>query len=150
MRLWRLTRAMHAAEPLSGRGAAMVGGRWNSPGVRIAYAATHRSLALLEMLVHVARDTVPADLVFVPLEVPDRLIRRAGPLPAGWNALPWSVSARRLGDEWVAAGASAALRVPSIVVPPEENILINPLHPQAKRIRILAPEPFDPDHRLFA
>jgi RES domain-containing protein len=150
MRVWRLTRAAHARDTLSGRGAALVGGRWNSPGVRMVYASTHRSLALLEMLVHVQKDTVPADLVFVEIDLPDRLIRSASPLPAGWDALPWSASARDFGDRWAAEHDALAVLVPSIVVPAEDNVLINPLHPQAPRLQAHPPEPFPLDQRLFA
>jgi RES domain-containing protein len=118
----------------------------------VVYASTHRSLALLEMLVHVQKDTVPSDLVFVEIDLPDRLVRSAASAsaPAGWDALPWSAAARDFGDRWAAERDALALVVPSIVVPAEENVLINPLHPQATRLQALAPEPFSLDQRLFA
>jgi RES domain-containing protein len=150
MRVWRLTRAAHARDALSGRGAALAGGRWNSPGVRMVYASTHRSLALLEMLVHVQRDTAPGDLVFVEIDLPDRLVRSASSPPPGWDALPWSAAARDYGDRWVAGRNALAVVVPSIVVPAEGNVLINPLHLQAARLQAHPPEPVLLDQRLFA
>jgi RES domain-containing protein len=149
MRLWRLTRAAHAAAPLSGQGAAMAGGRWNSPGVRIAYLSTSRPLAVLEMLVHVTRDTVPPEMILLPVELPDRWIARTETLPPDWASLPFSAGARALGDAWVREARSLALVVPSVVLPAERNVLLNPSHPQMRRVRTLPPEPFAFDRRLL-
>lgn len=149
MRVWRLTRARYASDPLSGRGAALAGGRWNSPGTRIGYAAASRALAALEMLVHVTRETVPPDMVFVPIDVPDRLVREASGLPADWADLPYGPDARRFGDRWAAEGRSLGLLVPSVVVPAERNALINPRHRAFGRARVGAPELFEFDRRLL-
>jgi RES domain-containing protein len=116
----------------------------------MVYASTHRSLALLGLLVHVQRDTVPADLVFVEIDLPDRLVRSASSPPANWDALPWRAAARDFGDRWVGERGALAVMVPSIAAPAEENVLINPLHPQASRLQARAPEPFPLDQRLFA
>jgi RES domain-containing protein len=149
MRAWRLTRAVYASDPLSGRGAAIAGNRWNSPGTRIAYAATSRALAALEMLVHVTRETVPPDLVFVSIDLPDRLVRQATGLPGDWAALPYGPNARRFGDRWAAEGRSLALLVPPVVVPAERNTLINPRHPAFGQVRVGPPELFAFDRRLM-
>lgn len=149
MRVWRLTRAVYASDPLSGNGAAIAGNRWNSPGTRVAYAATTRALAALEMLVHVTRETVPPDMVFVPVDVPDRLVREASGLPADWADLPYGPDARRFGDRWVIEGRSLGLLVPSVVVPAERNVLINPRHRAFGRVRVGLVEPFAFDRRLI-
>ncbi len=149
MRAWRLTRAAYASDPLSGRGAAMAGNRWNSPGTRVAYAATSRALAALEMLVHVTRETVPPDMVFVPVDVPDRLVREATGLPGDWADLPYGPNGRGFGDRWVADGRSLGLLVPSVVVPAERNLLINPRHRAFGRVRVGPVEPFAFNRRLF-
>ena len=149
MRVWRLTCAPYASDPLSGRGASIAGGRWNSPGTRVGYAASSRALAALEMLVHVTRETVPPDMVFVPIDVPDRLVREASGLPADWAELPYGPEARRFGDRWAENGRSLALAVPSIVVPAERNLLINPRHRAFSRVRVGATEPFEFDRRLL-
>ena len=126
-----------------------MGGRWNSPGRRVAYLSTSRSLAVLELLVHVTRETVPANLLFIPIDVPNRLVQDLETPPEEWNELPWSAAARTFGDAWLSARSSLAILVPSIVIPQERNFLINPLHPQFTRLRIHAPEAFVLDQRLF-
>jgi RES domain-containing protein len=130
MRAWRLTRAVYAPDPLSGRGAAIAGNRWNSPGTRVAYTSTSRALAALEMLVHVTRETVPPDIVFVPVDVPDQLVREASGLPGDWADLPYGSNARRFGDRWAGEGRSLGLLVPSVVVP--EMMPLKPLERWAR------------------
>jgi RES domain-containing protein len=149
MRVWRLTRAVYSADPLSGQGAALAGNRWNTPGVRMAYTSTSRPLAVLEMLVHVSRDTVPADPVLIPIDVPDRLVDEAQGLPSDWAELPYGPEARDFGDLWIAERASVALLVPSVVLPAERNLLINPAHPAVRRVKVQPPEPFAFDRRLL-
>lgn len=149
MRVWRLVRARHVQAPLAGIGAAIAGGRWNSVGVRVGYTSAHRSLALLEMLVHLRTDQVPVDLALLPIDVPDALVTDVARPPAGWNALPWSHVARALGDRWIERGRSLALRVPSVVVPAEYNVLINPAHPRFADVAVRRPEPLAFDRRLL-
>ena len=149
MRAWRITREIYRPHALSGEGAARVGNRWNSPGVRIAYTSTSRPLAVLEMLVHVTRDTIPENLLILPINVPDSLVQEAEGLPREWNALPYSAAARRFGEHWAAERRSAALLVPSVVLPAERNLLINPMHPDYSKIAALAPERFQFDRRLL-
>jgi RES domain-containing protein len=149
MRAWRLTRAVYSADPLSGHGAQLAGSRWNSPGVRMAYSSTSRPLAVLEMLVHVSRDTVPADSILIPIDVPDALVAEAASVPSDWAELPYGPKARDFGDRWVLKGASVALLVPSVVLPAERNLLINPAHPAVRRVRVQSPEAFAFDRRLL-
>jgi RES domain-containing protein len=147
--VWRLTRRAFAASALSGEGAARYGNRWNSRGVRVGYASTGRALAVLEMLVHVTRNTVPPDLVFIPIEVPDELISLLPDLPAEWNLYPYRPGSRTAGDRWAREGVSAALLVPSAVLPAENNLLINPLHPDFPKVKVHAFEEQSLDPRLF-
>lgn len=149
MRVWRITREIYRRHALSGDGAARVGNRWNSPGVRIAYTSSSRPLAVLEMLVHVSRDTIPENLLILQFNVPDKLVNEAQGLPRDWNALPYCASARRFGDRWAAERASAALLVPSVVLPGERNLLINPAHADFPKITALAAEQFQFDRRLL-
>jgi RES domain-containing protein len=147
--VWRITRSVHAANPLSGEGAARAGSRWNSRGVRVGYTSTSRPLAVLEMLVHVAREGIPEDVVFIPIEVPASLIDELETPPENWNALPYSDQGRHAGDKWAREKKSAALLVPSVVLPAERNLLINPLHPQFSKMKIHAPELHAIDRRLL-
>jgi len=133
VRVWRLALGRH--HELDGEGARLYGGRWNSPGVPVVYAATHLSLALLEQLVHVSLERLPdafrAFAIELPDDVPVETIRLA---PAAND----SMACRRYGDVWAAALRSAALIVPSVLVPAtldpggigtdERNVVLNPRH----------------------
>ncbi len=149
MLLWRVTRRVYCANPLTGEGAARAGNRWNSKGVRIAYTSTSRPLAVLEMLVHVTRETVPSDAVLLPVDVPDELIAELQVLPVGWDQYPYNEKAREVGDRWARERSSVALLVPSAVMPREKNLLINPAHPDFIRVRAYEPEEGALDPRLF-
>jgi len=149
MRAWRLTRAVYSADPLSGYGAALAGSRWSSPGVRMAYTSSSRPLAVLEMLVHVSRDTVPAASILIPIDVPDALVAEATSVPSDWAELPYGPKAREFGDRWVSQKASVALLVPSVVLPAERNLLINPTHAAIRRVKVQSPEAFAFDRRLL-
>jgi RES domain-containing protein len=69
-------------------------------------------------------------------------------LPSSWRADPPPVETQAIGDEWVAAGTSVALRVPSTLVPGESNFLLNPHHPDFKKLKIFKPQSFRFDPRL--
>jgi RES domain-containing protein len=132
-------------------GAVRVGGRWTSPGIGVIYAAEHYATAILEILVHHGRLALPGAHHAMAIFLPDDLrVERFDPAAhAGW-ALESSNVARRYGDAWVAAARTPVLAVPSVPGQPAEwNILINPAHPDAGRIRPL--DPFDVvwDGRLF-
>lgn len=133
---WRIEKKKRLADARSGEGARLAGGRWNSPGLGVIYASQHLSLAVLEILVHaplpaqrtVARSrtviTVPDALAEeMPLK---RLPRDFGP------ETPYDLT-RALGDRWLREQRSAALVVPSAIVPSEKNILLNPAHPAFAR-----------------
>lgn len=149
MQVFRISASQHVNSALAGIGAARSGGRWNSPGNAIVYAAASRSLAILEMLVHVGRENVPKDRRMLRLEVPDEAIGELRPLPVGWNALPYSPRVKAAGDRWLRKGAELATWVPSAIVPHERNLLINPAHADMQRVRILADEDLVVDARLF-
>ena len=153
MQLYRLCKAEHAATAFSGEGAMLYPGRWHHAGTPIVYTAESRSLAVLEQLVHLGRYRLPPNLVCFTVKVPDDLEVPAIPLrklPDGWHRYPGPPELRDLGSGWVLAGTSACLAVPSAVVPAERNVLINPRHPDFKRLKIGRPEPFALDERLLA
>jgi RES domain-containing protein len=135
---------------VDGIGAAQRGGRWNSRGVYVAYSAASASIAMLEYLVHIDRANAPRDLVFSVAEIPDDSIAtvNARRLPSDWRAEPPPFALRAIGA-WVAASSSVALRVPSVLVPSESNVLINPRHPRAADIRYAPLEDVNLDPRLL-
>ena len=115
----------------------------------MVYASTSRALVVLEMLVHVARNNSPRDVVFIPIEIPDNLVSGLPDLPDGWNDFPHGTASRYIGDNWIESGSSLAMFVPSAILPAERNILINPAHAHFVRIRVGEPEPHAFDPRLF-
>ena len=151
LRAWRLTKAKYAGSALSGTGSALRAGRWHARGRPVVYAASSASLALLETLVHVDRtELLRAAYVAVPLDVPAALVERVAldDLPDEWQAWPHPPSTRALGTAWFDGQRSAALVVPSVVVPREWNVLLNPTHPGFRHVETGAPEPFPVDPRL--
>ncbi|HEV7329299.1 MAG TPA: RES family NAD+ phosphorylase [Bosea sp. (in: a-proteobacteria)] len=139
MRLWRVARAAFA--DLSGEGARLYGGRWNSPGRPVVYAAENPALAILEVRVHLdlAPELIPDDYALIEIETGAASIseeeRAEGP--------------RALGDAWLSAGETALLKVPSFIAPRSANVLINPRHRDAAAIAVVGTQPFDFDRRLW-
>lgn len=140
MLVWRLALGRCAA--LDGEGARLYGGRWNSPGTAVVYAATHLTLALLEQLVHVSASLLPERFRAFAVELPeDAAVEHA----AAEQPVEDLEVTRRVGDLWAASLSSAALFVPSVIVPAllepggitttERNVLLNPRHPSAVRWR---------------
>lgn len=149
----RITKRAFADQSLSGRGAMLYSGRWHSKGTPIAYTASTASLALLELLVHVDRNSIPDDLMLLMFEIPDEFVGECTTLPKRWNATPHAPYAQRYGDRWAARGAvgnaTLALSVPSAILRTERNILVNPLHPEFGRIRRVSSRSLAIDSRLF-
>jgi len=147
---WRIVKAKHFTTALSGEGAAKTGGRWNSRGVLAVYASSTKSLAALETLVHL-NPPVFFRYVAFRIQFDDELIERVplNTIPANWQIEPPAPSTKAIGDIWVREARSAVLEVPSIIIPGEPNYLLNPAHPDFKRIAIGKSEPFAFDARLF-
>lgn len=137
--VWRIATDApgYTAEDMSGAGAAIDGGRWNEIAVPLIYASSTRALAALETLVHVKTSSLPMNRYLVRIDIPASVWAAAQTAaPAiGWDAVPPGAVSIRLGTDWAGRLTSAVLRVPSVIVPEEENILINPAHPDARLIR---------------
>jgi RES domain-containing protein len=148
--VWRITKQKHAKNAFTGDGARLYGGRWNSAGKLVVYTAESRALALAEILVHLESAGVLSKYVVFRVEIDEPYIAHLdlGDLPKNWRAEPAPRRLQILGDEWLASGKSAALRVPSAIVVGEFNYLLNPLHPDFSELRIRSPERFSIDRRL--
>ena len=133
-----------------GHGATLLGGRWNSPGRHVIYAAESYAGAMLEVLVHANIGKLPKTHSWIEILIRKGMrIEEVHPADIpGWDAPDQRVS-RRYGDRWYDEGRTAALLVPSIVALPERNIAINQDHPEFKRVRATAPKPVIWDQRLF-
>lgn len=149
---WRIVKARHAAAAaFSGKGAADYGGRWNPRGVAVVYVSLTKSLAVLESLVHLNPPVVFKFVAF-RLQFDDALVETfpLKKLPADWRLEPPPPSAQRIGDLWVDQARSAVLALPSVIIPSETNFLLNPAHPDFKKISIGKPESFAFDPRLLS
>jgi len=149
MILYRLTRCKYA-DDLSGIGARLFGGRWNSEGRSALYLASSRSLAVLEVLVHLPPTMIPDDYCMTEIEVPDNNfteidIKR---LPPDWNDISPPAGCKVFGDEFLKSETYLLLQLPSSIVPEEFNYLLNPAHSAINKVKILKNKPFFFDDRL--
>ena len=150
MELYRLSKMKHIRN-LSGAGSRISGGRWNQRGTAVLYAAESRSLASMEYLVHVPMAVLPKNLSIAVLEIPDSASSNtisADDLPSGWRDYPAPPELADIGTDWVAENSGLLLRVPSAVVRGEYNVLINPAHPDMRKLKILGVEAYAFDPRL--
>lgn len=148
---WRIVRANRARTAFSGEGAWRYGGRWSSAGVRVVYVSEHQSTAALEILVHTAPVLLPEKYQAFRLEWPDGLTEEF-PMkkwPVNWRISPPPAETMEVGDRWTAERRSAILAVPSAISPDDKNFLLNPEHPDFKRIRIAPPIDYEFDPRLL-
>ena len=139
----RVARICLAKYPdLDGTGAAMNAARWNSKGTAIVYTSSCGALAVLEYRVHTKVN--PPDLFLYRLEIPDTLAVEK----IGW--MPDISTSRKFGDVWVKSMRSPILVVPSVVVPNQTNVLLNPRHPALLgNVAIIDKQSFLLDVRLF-
>lgn len=139
--LWRIASDTrdYTADDLSGKGAESTGGRWNERGTPVVYTSTNRALAALETVVHLNAGGLPLNRYLVEIIIPDDVWGSAQACdhttaPVGWDAEPASKTSSDYGITWSRSNASLLLRVPSVIVPEEQNVLINPRHPDLAKI----------------
>ena len=135
---------------LSGAGARINGGRWNSVGKAALYTSENKSLAILEVLANTPLAILRANFSILTLEITGSFSTdeyAVKDLPDGWNAYPVPISITRLGDRWLTDGKTLLLKVPSVIVPSEYNVIINPSHPDFNKITITATEKLAIDKR---
>ncbi len=130
-------------------GSMLAPGRWNTPASPLIYAAEHYSTALLEKLAH-GSGRLPPNQHFVRIAVPRGASYEVFSPPAlpGWDAMPAAVS-KIFGERWCLERRSLVLLVPSVVARLDNNVLINPAHPEFGRIETSLHEPVYWDCRLF-
>lgn len=132
-----------------GKGAFLYGGRWTSPGIRVIHCSLSLAGAMLETLVHANIGRVPKNQAWIEIAIPKGVVVEeiaAADVP-GWDR-PDLIRSRACGDAWFKSGRSAVLIVPSAVAPEDRNALINPEHPEAKKVTHSKPRPVIWDERL--
>lgn len=152
MRVYRVERKRYLDTTLTGIGASMSEGyRWNSINTKIVYTAASRALAMLEVAVHLdLSEDLPEDRLYVEIEIPDEIsIQEVSlhDLPEYWDAKPPTIVTQTIGDDFVHYNEAAILKVPSSIVPQEYNYLINPNHPDSKKILVINSSPMKFDER---
>jgi len=150
MVFYRIVQVRWAATAMDGEGARRYGGRWNSPGLPAVYLAESRALAALEILVHAPREALLLNWIVIEVEIPDDWLEKVSlpDLPSNWRAQPSSSAAQAHGSEWLRSGRGLALVLPSVVIPEEHSLLVNPLHPRMRELKPGSPKPFSFDPRL--
>ncbi|MET0065307.1 MAG: RES family NAD+ phosphorylase [Candidatus Thiodiazotropha sp.] len=152
MRVWRLTTRQHATTAFSGLGNRKVGSRWVPAGYSAVYTSESLSLATLETLVHIDPRHFKNNFVKLWMEIPEGMemeTLQVEFLPKDWREAYEDHRLQAIGQDWIERAENALLVVPSDVVPEENNIIINPLHPDFTDILVGPPELFAFDGRLM-
>ena len=148
--LWRLYRSKYGPG-LDGIGGTFAEGRWHAQGNRIVYFGASAAIVVLERLAHADADLLPRDLRLGYFEYPEALssvkVDTVAALTRNW--IESESATRQIGTNWLQAGASCLLFVPSAILPEESNVVFNPQHPEAESIRLVRERPFSFDPRLI-
>ncbi len=151
MTVYRIVRGKYR-EDLSGTGAELFGGRWNSKGTKMLYTASSIALAMTEVAVHIPFGILPKGFFVISITLPKVKIQKVS-LDSlegtSWDSHPPSHITQQIGDAFIKNAKHLVLEVPSVVVPGDVNYLINPLHKNSDQLKITATHPFRFDHRLF-
>jgi len=149
MILYRLVNCVYA-DDLSGNGARLYGGRWNSEGKAMVYLASSRSLAVLEALAHLSPTNMPDDFCMMTIETPDDFEELdVETLPADWQEYPEIQAIKQTGNDFLKNKRNLLLKVPSALVNEEYNYLMNPLHTKAGAVKVVSKKSFSFDERLL-
>jgi RES domain-containing protein len=148
MKVYRISKCKFIND-LTGTGAALYGGRWNSKGTYLLYTAASSSLAMLESVVHLSNLPAPG-YCLISLDVPEQNIETVDPakLPNQWNQHPPPAILRKIGDRFVKEGKALALKVPSAINEDEFNYLLNPKHPEFYKVKLVRKKEIAFDDRL--
>ncbi len=151
MRVWRLCREEYA--DLSGIGASLYGGRWNSPNRSVVYTASSLALAFVEIIPGLRKGVFPNGFVSLHITIKESASKKEigiEEFPLGWRegkANQWFI---KTGDHWLQEKKELLLIIPSAIIPEEKNVLINPHHPEINLVEIIAIKPFTVDSRFIS
>lgn len=150
MILHRLSKCKYVSD-LSGEGGRLYGGRWHSKGTPVLYMASSKSLALLEVLVHLPITLLPDKFCMAVFDVPDNSIYelKDSDLPSNWKEIQHQKNVQQLGDAFVRKADYLMLKVPSVIIHGEYNYLINTSHPKISKVKLIETDIFTFDERLI-
>ncbi|HAT7956518.1 TPA: RES domain-containing protein [Legionella pneumophila] len=115
----------------SGEGGLFVAGRWNHKGTRAIYCSQSISLCTLEWLSHNGLSVSGFSYYKFSIEIPDELIIKytTSDLPKEWKNTPSPNSNRDFATKnFFELKEYLAMAIPSVMVPEEFNLVINPFH----------------------
>jgi RES domain-containing protein len=151
MFVYRISKKEHSV--LDGMGGLYGPGRWHEKGNLVIYTSEHASLAAWEKVVHVASfENLPDDLLLVKIEIPDGIEIQTVPqkiLVKGWNSFPFTTETVKYGTSFLRKKEHLALQVPSVIIPDEYNIILNPIHPDIQSCKIISTTQFTFDLRVL-
>lgn len=137
-------------DDISGTGAKLFGGRWNSVGVPVLYTTENISLSVLEILVRTDINHLPLHYYLLKLDIPenaDVTIINKSKLKKEWkNDVSYT---QCMGDDFVSSKKGLVLQLPSAIVDEEHNFIINTNHSDFKKVKIASSKKFIFDKRLY-
>ena len=138
MLVYRVGKTKYARD-LTGEGARLFGGRWNNKMIACLYTSENRALAVLEYTVNFNIDDIPRSLSITTLEIPEKKIKilNEEDLPGDWRKSPAPSTTKDFVSHLLLTAAELVIRVPSVVIPSEFNYLLNPLHADNKKIKLI-------------
>jgi RES domain-containing protein len=150
MHVYRLSKEKFA-DDLTGEGARLFGNRWNSPGRAVLYTAVNRALTVLEVWASSSEDIAYQRFTLITLDIPEDNLHALAKsdLPADWATIPPSQSTAIIGNTFIDKGEYLGLWVPSVIIPKECNLLLNPAHPAMAKVKVVSKDPFPIDARLI-
>jgi len=149
--IYRVTKKKYLND-LSGEGAKLYGGRWNAKGVPMLYCSENMAMCVLEILVHLDMKYLNDTYGYMMLKIPDEMVESISTYEIDdprWRQNPPSELTISYGTKWIKSAASVTLRVPSAVLPHENNILINTQHPRFAEIEVMETGDLLLDNRLI-
>lgn len=128
--IYRIVHRNYADDPYSGEGGLHAASRWSWRGRRVSYAADTLALATLETLARAGSLERLSEMMYAPADLDEAAVKTLSreTLPPGWDRRPPGDASREVGDQWLKAASSVALRVPSVMIPKGTNFVLNPAH----------------------
>ncbi len=139
MSIWfRGAQSQQIDHVFSGDGGMYVAGRWNHKGTKAIYCSQSISLCTLESLSHNGLSVSGFSYYKFSIEIPDELIIQynISDLPSEWYVTPSpNVNRDFVAENFYIPNTYLAMAVPSVMVPEECNLVINPLHSVFEKVK---------------
>lgn len=137
-------------EDLSGAGSKQYGGRWNDKGVAMVYFAESRAMAVMEVLVHLRPEEIDREFVLAVFEVLDDSVLTiyTKDLSKNWKEESEVETLKEIGNKFIEENKFLLMKVPSVIIEEDYNLVFNPNHPHSNKIRLVEKRFFKFDVRF--